>query len=698
MAPKAQWKVLGVLFVPALLLPLTESLLIPTNLDSGRCPLGQFPCGNLSVCLPQLLHCNGMHDCENGADEENCVDDSGWPQLFDTIQRNRVSKERREEQTYDCMLEDVPERCECWKRSINCTGQELRAVPPVSTNVTALFLQDNKIRHLSQHSFAGLFDLKTLFLSHNQITSLEAGVFRDLHQLQWLIFDNNKLSKIVPGSFTGLQSLYLLVLLNNSIKEIPQKTICAEMPRLNWLDLEGNHMRMIRSSVFEKCITVLVLRRNKIKKIQPGALSMMTRLVELDLSVNKLQDLPPSLFADLPDLQLLNISFNPLKVIPKDQFDTLMHLHSLSLEGLEIPNIHNQMFTKLTNLSHIYFKKFQYCSYAPHVRACKPNTDGISSFEDLLANILLRVFVWVMACVTCFGNIFVICMRSFIVTENCQHTMSIKCLCCADCLMGIYLLCIGAFDLKFQGEYNRHAQAWKESSECKLVGSLAMLSSEVSVMLLTYMTLEKYLCIVFPFSHFRAGRKQTIATLAAIWLLGLLITVIPFWNEASFGNFYGRNGVCFPLQSDDEETPGARDYSASIFLGLNLIAFITIVFSYTSMFYSIHRTGTKTAERNVLSREVAIAKRFFFIVFTDALCWIPIFLLKAVSLTKAEIPITITSWVVIFILPINSALNPILYTVTTASFQERLKQCLKMKQQQLQESFTLVSTQMTNTA
>ncbi|KAJ1197080.1 hypothetical protein NDU88_000942, partial [Pleurodeles waltl] len=77
------------------------SFLIPTNLDSGRCPLGQFPCGNLSVCLPQLLHCNGNQDCENGADEENCVDDSGWPQLFDNIQRNRVSKGQREE-TYDC--------------------------------------------------------------------------------------------------------------------------------------------------------------------------------------------------------------------------------------------------------------------------------------------------------------------------------------------------------------------------------------------------------------------------------------------------------------------------------------------------------------------------------------------------------------------------------------------------------------------
>ncbi|XP_063793157.1 relaxin receptor 2-like isoform X2 [Pseudophryne corroboree] len=600
----------------------------------------------------------------------------------------------------ECLLEFYPEQCHCWKRIVNCSSQGLQFVPPVSPNVTALYLKDNKIkslpdgvfrlyqnleklflqnnklRSITRLTFSGLFSLQMLFLSDNRIKTLKADMFKDLHSLEWLILDNNRVAKIVPGAFKGLKSLYFLYMLNNSISEIPKNSLCIEMPRLNWLDLEGNRMHTIRDSVFQECITVL------------------------DLSVNQIVNLPLPLFSNLQELQQLNISSNPLNHILHNQFDFLTNLQSLIMEDIEIPNIHNRMFSSLVNLSHIYFKKFQYCSYAPHVRSCKPNSDGISSFENLLANILLRVFVWVMACVTCFGNLFVICMRSFIVTENLQHALSIKSLCCADCLMGFYLFCLGAFDIKFQGEYNKHAQAWMESWECKLVGSLAMLSSEVSVMMLTYMTLEKYLCIVFPFSHFRAGRGQTLGTLVAIWVLGFFITIIPFFSYDTFGNFYGRNGVCFPLQSDSTEKFGARRYSISIFLGLNLLAFITIVFSYSSMFYSIHKTGAKTAERSVLSREVTIAKRFFFIVFTDALCWIPIFLLKAVSLTEAEIPGTITSWVVIFILPINSALNPILYTLTTSSFQEKLKQCLQSKRHQLQDSgknFTLVSIN-TNTA
>lgn len=38
-------------------------------------------------------------------------------------------------------------------------------------------------------------------------------------------------------------------------------------------------------------------------------------------------------------------------------------------------------------------------------------------------------------------------------------------------------------------------------------------------------------------------------------------------NEEVFGNYYGRNGVCFPLHSDRQEKPTAKGYSTGIFLG-----------------------------------------------------------------------------------------------------------------------------------
>uniref|UniRef100_A0A4W4G0X8 G-protein coupled receptors family 1 profile domain-containing protein n=1 Tax=Electrophorus electricus TaxID=8005 RepID=A0A4W4G0X8_ELEEL len=591
------------------------------------CPLGQFPCGNISVCLPQLLHCNGHKDCKNGADEEHCGDNSGWADIFD---RTIIKKVEPEGLSYACSLQQYPESCDCMKTEVDCVGVNLHSVPLLSSNVTWLFLQNNSIQTVSSLGFSGLFKLRKLFLSQNYITFLGTGVFRDLHKLQWLVLDHNPLRSVTHDMFIGL---------NHS----PLSMLCVSLHR----DFAENHIEVLNYSTLTTCIELTVL----------------------DLSCNRIAE-----GAKCLQFKIVNISHNPLLHIHAGHFDHLIQLESLGLEGIEIPDIQTKMFLPMTNLSHIYFKDFQYCSYARHVRKCKPNTDGISSFENLLANVILRVSVWVMAFITCFGNLFVIGMRSFIRAENNLHTVCIKVLCCADCLMGIYLFFLGVYDVKFRGEYNRNALIWMESLECRTMGFLAVLSSEVSMLLLTYLTLERFLVIVFPFNHLRPGKLQTGLMLASIWLVGFLIAAVPLLSHDLFGNYYGHNGVCFPLHSDRLEKPTAKRYSTGIFLGLNLLAFLVIVVCYSSMFFSVYKTGINTTDmRSRLQKDVAVANRFFFIVFSDALCWIPIFLVKTLSLMEVEIPGTINSWVVIFVLPINSALNPILYTLTTSFFREQVE-------------------------
>ncbi|XP_034034117.1 relaxin receptor 2a [Thalassophryne amazonica] len=665
----------------------------------ARCPLGHFPCGNLSECLPQALQCNGHKDCQNGADERRCGDNIGWADLFGRLLQNNNPVD-----LYfldECFLQEYPETCDCIKTEVECVDVNLQVVPQLSPNVTwlslrsneiqalpdyvfceyaaleRLFLQNNSLKVISRDAFSGLFSLKRLFLSENLISSLSPGVFRDLHHLEWLMLDHNPLRIVSLDTFTGLQSLIYLSMVNTSLEQLPHPSFCQHMPTLDWLDLEGNQIQTLNYSILKRCtkLEVLLLMDNRIRNVPENTFQSLLKLAELNLSNNRIRNLPKNIFKNLSkSLLKLNISHNPHLHIYPNHFNHLSYLQSLALEGIEIPDIQTKMFQPMKNLSHIYFKKFQYCSYAPHVRLCKPNTDGISSFEDLLANIVLRVSVWVIAFITCFGNLIVIGMRSLIRAENNLHAACIKVLCCADCLMGVYLFFVGVFDVKFRGQYNRNALTWMDSVECRTIGFLAMLSSEVSVLLLTYLTLERFLVIVFPFSNLRPSKLQTGVVLASIWLLGLIIAAVPLMNEDVFGNYYGLNGVCFPLHSDRQEKATAKGYSTGIFLGLNVVAFLVIVCSYSSMFYSIYKTGINATDmRSRLHKDVAVANRFFFIVFSDALCWIPIFLVKILSLMEVEIPGTISSWVVIFILPINSALNPILYTLTTSFFREQVE-------------------------
>uniref|UniRef100_A0A8C2M4U5 G-protein coupled receptor 106 n=1 Tax=Cricetulus griseus TaxID=10029 RepID=A0A8C2M4U5_CRIGR len=665
-----------------------DFVLADGSMVAPLCQKGYFPCGNLTKCLPRAFHCDGVDDCENGADEDNCGDTSGWATIFGTVHGN-VNKVTL---TQECFLSQYPQHCYCIENELECIKADLKAVPKVSSNVTLLSLKKNKIHrlpvkvfskytelekiylqhncitHISRKAFFGLYNLQILYLSHNCITALRPGTFKDL--LAWLverisnignilmclvrILDDNPITSISPRSFTGLNSLFFLSMVSNQLEVLPER-LCAQMPRLNWMDLANNEIKYLTNSTFLTCDSLTVL----------------------DLSSNMITKLPARIFSDLHLLQKLNLSSNPLLYVHKNQFGSLKQLQSLDLERIEIPNINTGMFQPMKNLSHIYLKSFRYCSYVPHVRICMPSTDGISSSEDLLANSILRVSVWVIAFITSVGNFLVIAVRSLIKAENTTHAMSIKILCCADCLMGVYLFFVGIFDIKYRGQYQKYALLWMESVPCRLLGFLATLSTEVSVLLLTFLTLEKFLVIVFPFSNLHLGKRQTAVVLAGIWGVGFLIAAVPFTSEDYFGNFYGKNGVCFPLHYDQAEDFGSRGYSLGIFLGVNLLAFLIIVFSYVAMFCSIQKTALQTAEvRNHIGKEVAVANRFFFIVFSDAICWIPVFVVKILSLFQVEVPGTITSWIVVFFLPVNSALNPILYTLTTSFFKDKLKQLL----------------------
>ncbi|MEE6472509.1 hypothetical protein FKM82_009631, partial [Ascaphus truei] len=465
-----------------------------------------------------------------------------------------------------------------------------------------------------------------LSLKQNKIHVLPDEVFIRYKDLNMLFLQHNSLKNISQSAFFGLHQLQRLYLSNNSIRNLKQG-VFSHLRQLKWL----------------------ILDENPIMKISPELFTGLESLVFLSMINNSLEELPPKLCAQMPLINWMDFEGNHLKTLHDSNFLTCDKLTVLFLRDNQIGLVEENTFSSLRSLAEIDLSN-NLITEVP-----------LSSLKDLKDLQKLNLGY----------NPLSLCVDQF---EGLQQLQSLE---GADCLMGVYLFFIGVSDVKYRGQYKKYALLWMESLQCKSLGFLAMLSTEVSVLLLTYLTLEKYLAIVFPFSNFRPGKRQTLIILITIWIVGFIIAIIPFWNEDFFGNYYGKNGVCFPLYPDQTEEEGGKRYSLGIFLGVNLLAFIIIVFSYVSMFCSIQKTALRTSEfRSHTHRDVAVANRFFFIVLSDAVCWIPVFLLKILSLFNVEIPGTVTSWIVIFILPINSALNPILYTLTTSFFKEKLKKLL----------------------
>ena len=288
-----------------------------------------------------------------------------------------------------------------------------------------------------------------------------------------------------------------------------------------------------------------------------------------------------------------------------------------------------------------------------------------------MKNKTLQICIWILGILAFFGNLAVIIWRIIDKEENRVQSFLLTNLAFADMFMGVYLLAIAIMDARWQGEYFKHDHEWRSGWGCRTIGILSMLSSEVSVLILTIITMERFIAIVFPFKFKRLTIRSAVFTCTGVWIFGIVISVIPitgidyFYDQNGDFGFYSRSAVCLPLQLS-EGTPAAWQYSASFFIGMNSISFTFILVAYIAIFLTVKRVAHSVRSTN-LNRESAMAKRLVFIVMTDFCCWMPIIIISILSLTENfNDPDKIAYvWIAVFVLPLNSSINPILYTFST---------------------------------
>ena len=295
-----------------------------------------------------------------------------------------------------------------------------------------------------------------------------------------------------------------------------------------------------------------------------------------------------------------------------------------------------------------------------------------------MKNNTLQICIWILGILAFLGNLLVIIWRIIDREENRVQSFLLANLAVADLLMGVYLLTIAIMDARWRGVYFRHDINWRSGMGCQIVGVLSMVSSEVSVLILTIITMDRLLCIVFPFKFKRLTFKTASFVCLVVWIIGVVISVIPiagfgyFYDYSGQFGFYSRSAVCLPLQLS-KGRPVGWEYSVAFFVGLNFVSFMFILVAYIAMFWRVKRSSRAVRSTN-LKKESTMAKRLVFIVMTDFCCWMPIIIISILSLTgNFEDPEKIAYvWIAVFVLPLNSSLNPILYTFST----ERAKRSL----------------------
>ncbi|CAH1800939.1 unnamed protein product [Owenia fusiformis] len=354
------------------------------------------------------------------------------------------------------------------------------------------------------------------------------------------------------------------------------------------------------------------------------------------------------------------------------------------------------------------------CIVPPTVKECIPQPDHLSSCEDLVKNDILRVSLWTIGICILLGNSAVIAIRSREDgTRQSINKLLVVNLSLSDMIMGVYIIIIAVMDMKYRETYFQNREVWTQSGLCMASGFIASLSSEMSVYILVVMTLDRFLKIVFPFKmwlHF--SKRVVLCVLVFGWILCTTLTALPLLplNYFSPHEFYTQSGFCLPLmlnydsakeamfnkamlnqhESTELEESIALDrqnmqqqyshfngweYSFALFNVVNLIAFVLIATGYLAIFFATRISRLKSKQCSGQEKERKMAAKLMWIVATDFCCWVPVIIMGFLTYYKVQLPGEIVAYVSIFVLPINSAINPILYTFSTLPWNELFGKC-----------------------
>ncbi|EEB11021.1 class A rhodopsin-like G-protein coupled receptor GPRgph, putative [Pediculus humanus corporis] len=612
------------------------------------CTGNEFKCETSGQCIPKNEYCykneNLRQGCADKSHLKGCANFTCPEGTFKCKMGPCLHTSLLCDGKFDCLdfwmdekncTHECFEFCTCIDITANCTGlglQTIKNIDKMEDPYRKFYFANNNLSKVLNENFTYNIRFAILLdLSNNSICSITPGIFKDLRDLKTFVLQNNCITVLESQTFDGLSNL-------------------------NGLHLEGNKIQTIKEKAFYglSSLPTLNLKHQLIKHIAEGGFIGLRKLSNLDLSQNKIEILYHGTFQGLQKLTHLDLRGNPLRKLESDVFKR----PELSIQVL-------------------LFDNFKFCCLAKHVPNCQPTSDEFSVCEDLMGNFVLRVCIWVLGIIASFGNLLVIGWRMNYKHKNKVHSFLITNLAVGDFLMGFYLLIIASVDAHYRGVYSVHDEEWRSSKLCSLAGFLSTLSSELSVFTLILITFESFLVIMFPFKVTRLQMSEIRWVMLGVWIAAVCLSGLPLLYKDYFKNFYGRTAVCLALCITIDKNSGWK-YSAFIFIFLNFISLILIAMGYIWM-YGAAKNTRLAVSRNLESKrmEQVMARRMIFIVATDAACWVPVILLGILSLNGVSVPSQVFAGIAVFVLPLNAAVNPIFYTISTATFLNPAKKNIK---------------------
>ena len=609
----------------------------------------------------------------------------------------------------------------------------------VNKNMQWLDLGNNQFTELTPDVFEPVPKLRLLILDHNEFRTLRSGTFKALTELDVLSLQDNNLEEVPPEAFKGLNDVDMLDLSGNRLSTLKPGQF-KHFTHLIVLVLSRNNLTAIPRDAFDntKQLLQLELESNEFQSLDLQVLDKLDKLLILKLANNKLMSLtlnkestalPQRTIIDMSkkvklwtNLRILLVENNSLDYIEGNIFEEMPQLALVDVQNNPLKKVEVNTFQALGNETRVFSSEASTCCFVTNAICNSENPKApYLTCQRLLPNIPLQLFMWTIGIFAVIGNLSVMAWRCVNHgQENAVQVLLIQNLAASDLLMGVYMLIVASADAFYQQFFPSFADSWRNGPLCKLAGILSIVSSEASVFFVTLISIDRFMAIWSSLGQWRLSKKAASRTLILLWILASLLSIIPTVFSGVEPDFYDVSEVCIGLPFvrflkyvnttevmyeydfeeisllissakeavyneayhtfDNSESPGLF-YSIALFLGLNLFCFIVVFLCYLGIFI-IYKRSQRQVKKSNLNQHLNLAIRMGLIVLTDFSTWMPIVVIGILVQSNAlTISPVVYVYIVVFVLPINSAVNPFLYSVATIVSNYKSKKLVQRQRQ-----------------
>ena len=578
-------------------------------------------------------------------------------------------------------------------------------------NLEELWIGRNQLVTFDSEHFRDLKNLKILSARYNELRDVPNDLGQRLKKLRVLDLSNNKMSFLDKHTFQGFVQADTLRLSNNLLSEV-HVDLFQNLESLRILLLSGNNLTKLDAHIFKSLPNLerLHIGTNQLHNISNDFFANMSKLKLLKINVNKLTDLDANIFTNLVNLNHLNIGSNLLHTIPDLRKST--GLSHFIVSHNPITTVNREFLSSLTNETNVLVSQHEICEcYVPKVaERCKASEERSPylTCTRLLSDRILVVAMWLIGLNAFVGNLFVLIWKQQKHKShvNWVQSMLLSNLAMSDFLMGVYMIMIASADIYFGESFPLRAEQWRSGITCRVAGTLSILSSEASVLFVTLISIDRFINIKFPYSTRKLQKRSTIITVVLSWCCALTLSVVPSVLAGKNFKFYDNSHVCIGLPLaltqtytthkagliEFEETSFRSSngtfyeqngyevglfYSSALFLGFNALCFLLILGCYIEIILTVQTSAKQSGRSQDMNEQIRMTTKVAAIVATDFFCWAPVIFLGILVQTRViKLGPSVYAWLVTCVVPINSAINPYLYTIA-----ELISQCRKRKQE-----------------